>query len=126
MFFYTCTGNPTTAALEGKLAALEGAEDATVGASGMAAVSATLLSLLDAGDHLVASSDLFVITRVLLDDVFASKGIEITHVDVTDLAAVHACVFARRPRSSSSSRCPTRTWTSPTCRRSPRSPVSTA
>ena len=88
VFFYTRTGNPTTAALEGKLAALEGAEDATVGTSGMAAVSATLLSLLDAGDHLVASSDLFVITRVLLDDVLASKGIEITHVDVTDLAAV--------------------------------------
>ena len=92
VFFYTRTGNPTTAALEGKLAALEGAEDATVGASGMAAVSATLLSLLDAGDHLVASSDLFVITRVLLDDVLASKGIEITHVDVTDLAAVHAAI----------------------------------
>ena len=92
VFFYTRTGNPTTAALEGKLAALEGAEDATVGASGMAAVSATLLSLLDAGDHLVASSDLFVITRVLLDDVLASKGIEITHVDVTDLAAVHDAI----------------------------------
>ena len=47
VYFYTRTGNPTTAALERKLAALEGAEDATVGSSGMAACSATLLSLLD-------------------------------------------------------------------------------
>lgn len=92
VFFYTRTGNPTTAALERKLAALESADDAVVSASGMAACSATLLSLLDAGDHLVASSDLFVITRVLLDDVLTSKGIEVTHVDVTDLPAVRAAI----------------------------------
>jgi methionine-gamma-lyase len=92
VFFYTRTGNPTTAALERKLAALEGAEDCAVGASGMAACSATLLALLDAGDHVVASADLFIITRVLLDDVMKAKGIDVTHVDVTDLDAVRAAV----------------------------------
>ncbi len=45
-----------------------------------------------------------MITRVLLDDVLASKGIEVTHVDVTDLDAVHVRASARTPRSSSSSR----------------------
>ncbi len=91
-FFYTRTQNPTTHALEGKVAALEGAESAVACASGMAAVSTTLFSLLSAGDHCVASEDAFIITRFLLDDVCARKGIEVSRVDVTDLAAVRAAV----------------------------------
>lgn len=92
VFFYSRTNNPTTAALEAKVASLEGAEDAAVASSGMAACSSALLSLLDAGDHCIASSDLFVITRVLLDEVLAAKGITVTHVDITDLDAVRAAV----------------------------------
>lgn len=92
VFFYSRTGNPTTYALEQKLAALEGAEDAAVGASGMAACATALMAVLDAGDHCIASEDLFVITRVLLDEALSSKGIEVTHVDVTDLDAVEAAV----------------------------------
>jgi len=91
-FFYTRTGNPTTDALERKVASLEGAETALVCASGMAAVANTLLSLLDAGDHCVASEDVFIITRFLLDDVLARKGIEVTRVEATDLAAVRAAI----------------------------------
>ena len=60
-FFYTRTANPTTAALEKKLASLEGAEDATITACGMSAVSTALLSVLDSGDHFIASTDLFTI-----------------------------------------------------------------
>jgi methionine-gamma-lyase len=95
-FFYSRTGNPTTAALEAKLAALEGAEDAVVGASGMAALATTLLSLLSAGDHLVAPADQFVITRFLVERELPRRGVEVTTVDTTDLAAVER---ALRPRT---------------------------
>lgn len=91
-FFYTRTGNPTTSALEEKIAALEGAESALACSSGMAAVSTTLFSLLNAGDHCVASDDVFIITRFLLDDVLANKGIEVTRLDVTDLDAVEGAL----------------------------------
>ena len=91
-FFYTRTGNPTTDSLEEKVAMLEGAEAAVACASGMAAVANTVFSLLRTGDHCVASEDVFVITRFLLDDVLARKGVEVTRVDVTDLAAVHAAL----------------------------------
>ncbi|MGH3008412.1 MAG: trans-sulfuration enzyme family protein [Gaiellaceae bacterium] len=91
-FFYTRTGNPTTSALEEKIAAIEGAESALATSSGMAAVSTTLFSLLNAGDHCIASDDIFVITRFLLDDVLANKGIEVTRLDVTDLGAVRAAI----------------------------------
>jgi methionine-gamma-lyase len=87
-FFYTRTSNPTTAALERKLASLEGAESALVTSSGMAAVANTLYSLLQAGDHCVASKDVFIITRFLLDDVLARRGITVNRVDVTDIPAV--------------------------------------
>jgi len=91
-FFYSRTGNPTTAAFEAKIASLEGAEDCVAASAGMASVAAALLSMLDAGDHCVASDDLFIITRFLLDDVFSSKGISVDHVDVTDHAAVRAAI----------------------------------
>ena len=91
-FFYTRTGNPTTSALEEKVAALEGAESALACSAGMAAVSTTLFSLLNAGDHCIASEDVFIITRFLLDDVLAKKAIEVTRLDVTNLDAVQAAL----------------------------------
>lgn len=87
-FFYSRTANPTTAALEKKLASLENSEDAYVTACGMSAVSTALLSLLDAGDHFIASTDLFTITQSLLDDVFSKKGIEVSRMDTNDLNQV--------------------------------------
>ncbi len=91
-FFYSRTGNPTTAALEAKLADLEGAEDAVVGASGMAALSSTLFALLGAGDHLVTSDDVFVISRSLLEEDLPRRGIDVTPVPITDVAAVRAAI----------------------------------
>jgi methionine-gamma-lyase len=91
-YFYSRTQNPTTDALEQKVAALEGAEAAVACASGMAAVSATVFSLLRAGDHCVAADDVFIITRFLLDDVLARKGIEVTRVDARDPGAVRAAL----------------------------------
>ena len=91
-FFYSRTGNPTTRALEEKLAALDGAEDAVVAASVMACVSSTLLAHLGSGDHVVVGDELFVITGVLLEDDFTRRGIGVTPVDMTDLAAVEAAI----------------------------------
>jgi cystathionine beta-lyase/cystathionine gamma-synthase len=91
-FFYSRTGNPTTAALEEKLASLEGAEEAAVGASGMAAVAAALYANLRAGDHVVCSDDLFVITAELLEDDLPRRGVEVTRVPITELGAVQAAL----------------------------------
>ena len=90
--FYSRTSNPTNRALEEKVAALEGAEDCVVSSSGMAAVSATLLAHLGAGDQVVVGDELFVITQVLLGDDFPRRGIEVAAVDMTDLAAVEAAI----------------------------------
>ena len=91
-YFYSRTANPTTRALEEKLAALDGAEEAVVAASGMACVSSTLLAHLGQGDHVVVGDELFVITRVLLEDDFPRRGIGVSPVDMTDLAAVEAAI----------------------------------
>ena len=91
-YFYSRTANPTNRALEEKIASLEGAEDAAVSASGMAAVAATLFAHLGAGDHLIVGDELFVITRVLLEEDFPRRGIGVTSVDITDLAAIERAV----------------------------------
>ena len=91
-YFYSRTGNPTTRALEEKLASLDGAEDAIVASSGMACVSSTLLAHLGSGDHVVVGDELFIITRILLEDDFPRRGIAVTPVDMTDLAAVEAAI----------------------------------
>ncbi len=91
-YFYSRTGNPTTRALEEKLASLDGADDCVVASSGMACVSSTLLAHLGSGDHVVVGDELFVITKVLLEDDFPRRGIGVTPVDMTDLAAVEAAI----------------------------------
>ena len=91
-YFYSRTGNPTTRALEEKIAALEGAEDAVVSSSGMAAVSSTLLAHLGSGDHVVVGDELFVISGVLLGEDFPRRGIGVSTVDPTDPAAVEAAI----------------------------------
>ncbi|MBX3094953.1 MAG: PLP-dependent transferase [Cryobacterium sp.] len=91
-YFYSRTSNPTSRVLEEKVAALEGAEDVLVCASGMAAISAVLLSQLRAGDHLIISDNLFVITEILVQQTLGGLGIEATPVDISDLGAVRAAV----------------------------------
>lgn len=95
-YFYTRTNNPTTAALEEKLAALEGAESAIASASGMSAISAGLLAHLKSGDHLIVADDLFIISQILFAEDFPTRGIEVTPVAITDLAAVKS---AMRPNT---------------------------
>ncbi len=94
-YFYSRTGNPTNRALEEKIASLEGAEDCVVSASGMASVAATLFAHLESGDHLVVGDELFVITRVLWEEDLPRRGIAVSPVDITDLAAVEAAITPR-------------------------------
>ncbi len=79
---YLRTNNtPSQLALHGKLAALEGAEAALVTASGMAAISSTLLALLSAGDHLLAQSCLYGGTYDLLTGDFPKLGLAVDFID---------------------------------------------
>ncbi|MDO9396716.1 MAG: aminotransferase class I/II-fold pyridoxal phosphate-dependent enzyme, partial [Herbiconiux sp.] len=79
-FSYTRIGNPTTAALESRLAALEGGTDAILVGSGQAAVSAAVLGLLQQGDHLVSANSIYEGSRGLFLDNFARFGIETSFV----------------------------------------------
>ena len=67
-----------------KLAALEGAEDAEVFSSGMAAISTTLMTLLSKGDHIIATPDCYGGTYGLLTEILPRLGIEVTMADVRD------------------------------------------
>jgi cystathionine gamma-lyase len=84
---YSRTQNPTRDALQGCLAALEGARHALAFASGLAATDA-LLHLLDAGDHVLASDDVYGGTFRICDKVFRRHGIEFSWVDMSDPANV--------------------------------------
>lgn len=78
--FYTRDGNPTWTAAEKKLAALEGAEDAVLFSSGMAAISTAFLAHLKSGDHVVATEDLYGGTVRFFRDVLEPIGISFTFV----------------------------------------------
>ncbi len=84
-FIYARYGNPTVAMFEERIAALEGAEDAFATASGMAAVSGALTSLLKAGDHVVAARALFGSCLYILEEVLTRFGVEVSFVDGTNL-----------------------------------------
>jgi cystathionine gamma-lyase len=84
---YSRTRNPTRDALEGCLAALEGAEHGLAFASGLAATDA-ILHLLEPGDHLLASDDVYGGTFRIFDKVFRRMGIEFSYVDMSDPANV--------------------------------------
>ncbi|HXQ26149.1 MAG TPA: aminotransferase class I/II-fold pyridoxal phosphate-dependent enzyme [Candidatus Acidoferrales bacterium] len=93
-YIYTRYGNPTLAIAEKKLAALEGAEDAVVTASGSAAIASALLSQLSAGDELIATRQLYGGSYRLLRDVFPRYGIVVRHVE-NDLAGIERLVNPR-------------------------------
>ncbi len=86
-FVYSRYGNPTTAMFEERMALLDGAQAARATASGMAAVNASLLCQLKAGDHVVAARALFGSCRWILEDFLPRYGVETTLVDGTDLDA---------------------------------------
>ncbi|WP_442965611.1 MULTISPECIES: O-acetylhomoserine aminocarboxypropyltransferase/cysteine synthase family protein [unclassified Rathayibacter] len=83
-YTYTRVGNPTTDAVERRIAALEGGREALLVGSGQAAVSVALLTLASAGDHLVAAASLYEGTRNLLLENLARLGITTTFVEDAD------------------------------------------
>ena len=91
-FIYARYGNPTVAMFEERIAALEGAEDAFATASGMAAVSGALTSMLKAGDHVVAARALFGSCLYVLEDVLTRFGVQVSFVDGTNLDAWRAAI----------------------------------
>ncbi len=88
--------NPTVFVLGRQLAAMEGAEAGYCAASGLGAISAALLGLLDQGDHVVASDTLYGGTWAMLAEFLPRKcGITTTFVDIQDLDAVRAATTPR-------------------------------
>ena len=84
-FIYSRFSNPTVAMFEERMALLEGAEAARATASGMAAVTATMLGQLKAGDHVVAAKALFGSCRYIVEELLPRFGVPSTLVDGTDL-----------------------------------------
>ncbi|MGD9620120.1 MAG: cystathionine gamma-synthase [Mycolicibacterium sp.] len=94
-FEYARTGNPTRAALETALAAVESGRYARAFSSGMAATDCALRALLRPGDHVVIPDDAYGGTFRLIDKVFGQWGIDYTAVALDDLDAVRAAVADR-------------------------------
>jgi cystathionine gamma-synthase len=85
-------GNPTVRAVETRLAALEGAEEALLFASGMAAVTATLLSTLPTGSHIILTDDCYRRTRQFALTFLKRLGIESTLVPMGDYEVMEAAI----------------------------------
>ena len=83
-YIYTRLGNPTVRALELNVAALEGGEDARAAATGMAAITAVVMSVVNSGDHIVAGNRLYGGTHKLLTDILKEYGVKHTLVDTLD------------------------------------------
>ena len=84
-YIYSRFSNPTVAMFETRMALVEGAEAARATASGMAAVTASLMGQVKAGDHVVAAKALFGSCRYIVEDLLPRFGVESTLVDGADL-----------------------------------------
>jgi cystathionine gamma-synthase len=94
-FEYARTGNPTRAALEAALAAVEDGAFARAFSSGMAATDCALRAMLRPGDHLVIPDDAYGGTFRLIDKVFTQWHVDYTPVALSDLDAVRAAITPR-------------------------------
>jgi O-succinylhomoserine sulfhydrylase len=95
-FVYSRYANPTVAMFEERMRLLEGAEAARGAATGMAAVTASMLCHLKAGDHVVSARALFGSCRYVVEDFLPRFGVETTLIDGRDLDAWQA---AMRPNT---------------------------
>ncbi len=82
--FYTRYGNPTHTAVESAIAELEGAEAALLFASGMNAITTSIMALVKSGDHMVAQRDIYGGVTKFLSTWLPKLGVETTFVDTTD------------------------------------------
>src|ERR1043166_7634299 len=98
-FIYTRYGNPTTAALEEAVRAVEEGATACAYATGMAAVHAALLACdLKSGSTVLASQDLYGATTNLLNTILVNFGVKTVHVDYSDLETVRTKAREMRPQ----------------------------
>src|SRR5256884_9719776 len=95
-FFYSRASNPTTRQLEQLLAGLQGREDCLVTASGVAAISQTLLTLTKQGDHIICFVETYNPSRYLIRRLLGRFGVTHTMLSIEDLAAVERG-FAAQP-----------------------------
>lgn len=84
-YIYSRFMNPTIKMFEERMIALEGADDARATATGMAAISASMLCFLDAGDHIVSAKALFGSCRYVVETLLPRYGVEVTLIDGSDL-----------------------------------------
>ena len=89
-YIYTRLGNPTVAALENKVAALEGGEACVAAGSGMGAVSSCLWTIAGAGKHILADKTLYGCTFALLNHGMQRYGVEVDFVDTSDLEQIRS------------------------------------
>jgi len=90
-FSYSREANPTRQSLEECLATIEGGKEALAFSSGLA-VATALIQGLEPGDHIIATDDVYYGLRQVIGGVFAKWPLEISYVDMTDLAAVRAAL----------------------------------
>lgn len=91
-YVYTRLGNPTQAALEEKMADLEGAEAGLAFGSGMAALSGVVMALVKAGDHIIFGDAIYGCTYDFLVDLLGKFGVESTPVDLSRPERVAAAI----------------------------------
>ena len=84
---YSRFTNPTVRTFQDRLASLEGTECCVATASGMSAITATILGLLKTGDHIVSSRSIFGSTTILLNNIIAKLGIETSYVELSNISA---------------------------------------
>jgi len=89
---YSRYTNPTVRTFEQRLAAMEEGEQCVATASGMAAALSVIMALLESGDHVVCSQDVFGSTRVMMDKYITKFGVAVTYVPLADLDAWQAAV----------------------------------
>ncbi|WP_256760586.1 PLP-dependent aspartate aminotransferase family protein [Cohnella sp. WQ 127256] len=91
-FKYSRMGNPTVQELEKRIAVLEGGEQAISFASGMAAISAAILSVVKAGDHVVCIDQVYFGTREFFEYFLSRYGVEVSYVDGTSIEALSSAI----------------------------------
>lgn len=91
-FAYSRGGNPTTATLERKVAALECGEECVATASGMGAIGSVFIALLKSGDHVISGECIYGCSNLILKETLAKFGVEVTFLDTSDLNAVEAAI----------------------------------
>lgn len=91
-YLYSRHSSPSNLYLGEALAALEGTESANVTASGMGAITAVILQLCNAGDHIISSRTIYGGTYAFMKNFLIKFGIKTTFLDITDLDAVAAAI----------------------------------